>query len=170
VKLIQTQTLATTAASIEFISIPQTFTDLVLLFSLRGNHTTAVDSQFAFNNSTSGFNTVTLQGTGTARSTFSSGNRAFQIPGSDATANTFTSDSLYIPNYAASGSKSFSVDHTRENNTTSATTIEMTAGHWASSSALTAVRITVNSGSFVAGSTISLYGITRGSIGTITIT
>ena len=165
-KLIQTRTLSTAAASIEFTSIPQTFTDLVLLFSVRCNHTTTADSQFAFNGSTVGFTTVIYQATFPFQSTFNSGNRAFPIPGNDATASTFTSSSLYIPNYAEIGNKSFGIDHTRENNTTAAT-IEMTAGHWDGVSALTAVRLTVNSGNFVANSTISLYGITRGPAGTI---
>lgn len=167
-KLIQTQTLSTTAASIEFTSIPQTFTDLVLLFSVRCNHTTTADSQFAFNGSTSGFNTVILQATFPSKSTFNSGNRAFPIPGNDATASTFTSSSLYISNYATIGGKMFSVDHTRENNTTAAT-IEMTAGHWAGTGPITAVRLSVNSGSLIANSTISLYGITRSAAGTVTI-
>ena len=166
-KLIETKTLGTAAASIEFTSIPQTFTDLVVKVSARGDvGNTAVKIQF--NNSTSNLSTRYLYGSGSAAQSFSDASNIYLYANSSSyTSSTFANSEVYIPNYSGSTNKSVSVDAVTENNATAAD-MAIFAGRWADTSAITSIKLIPNSGNFVTGSTVSLYGITKGSDGIVT--
>lgn len=148
------------AASIAFSSIPQTYTDLVLVSSLRSTSTSNdLAMTLAFNGSTSNFTSIYLYGNipgGTAVS----GSNAFyhgNLNGNGSTANIFTSTSLYIPNYAGSTNKSYSVNNTMENNSTTSYPF-LVAGLWSVTSAITSITIS-NASNFAQYSSASLYGI-----------
>ena len=167
-KLIESKTLATAAASIEFTSIPQTYTDLVLLISARTDFSTgAVQGLISFNSDTSNFSSRYLLGSGSAASSGTLARYIGQSQPSTYTANTFTNKSVYIPNYTSSTSKSYSVDSVEENNATLAYQ-DIVAGLWTGTSAISSIQIGLSGGNYVAGSTISLYGILKGSDGIVT--
>ena len=164
--LISTVTVGSgNAASIEFTSIPQIYTDLVLKVSARTENSSGpvMDSPFVdFNGSTSSQNSrylFTTDGT-----TASSGNDtrtylAFGISRNTATANVFGNGELYIPNYTGSTYKSFSADGVAENNAT-AGALGFTTNLWSNTAAITSVRLTPSSGSnFLQYSSAWLYGI-----------
>jgi hypothetical protein len=69
----------------------------------------------------------------------------------------FTNGSLYIPNYAGSNNKSFSVDEVYDQPST-AGYLNLIAGLWSSSSAITSIKIEAAS-SLTQNSTIYLYGV-----------
>jgi hypothetical protein len=170
-KLIETKTLGTAQAAIEFTSIPQDGTDLVLLCSLR-NTTDGVHGKVTFNNSASGYSVRNLTGNGSTASSESLSTTQFYFNGlfaaSSYTANTFSSAFITIPNYASSANKSVSVDNVTENNAT-ASFQTITAGLWSNTSAITSVKIeTYSAGTIATGSTISLYKVTKGSDGIVT--
>jgi hypothetical protein len=168
-KLIESKTLGTAAASIEFTSIPQDGTDLVLFLSGRTDRSALGDSVYvAFNSSTSGFSSRYLQGNGASVSSGTEARFLCTVTGASNTANTFDSSSIYIPNYAGSTNKSYSTDTVQENNaTTSAQTI--IAGLWSNTAAITSITITLATGpNFVAGTIASLYKVTKGSDGIVT--
>lgn len=149
------------ASSIDFSSIPATYTDLVLKISTRVNQ--IVGSYLQFNGSASGYSERLLYGTGSsAASANTSGtilNWGFLTNTSSTTANTFSNSELYIPNYAGSTNKSISSDSVTENNAT-ASDIYVNAGLWSNTAAIN--RITLypsGSAVFVQYSTASLYGI-----------
>jgi hypothetical protein len=167
--LIETKTLGTAAASIEFTSIPQDGTDLLVLASLRST-TTNDFTGIAFNGSKTNFSSRNLFGTGTAaQSNTRSDNIMPQtMNGSGFTANTFASSSIYIPNYTASTNKSFSVDSCLENNA-AVTVLGLQAFLWSNTAAINSLTIEHGAAStLTAGSTISLYKITKGSDGIVT--
>jgi hypothetical protein len=168
-KLIESKTLGTAAASIEFTSIPQDATDLYFLFSFRSS--TNVDYiGIAFNGSTSNFTFRQLTGDGSVAGSGSGSDNLLSATTvqSSYTANTFSNCSLYIPNYTSSNNKSFSMDTVLENNST-ATQMTLKANLWSNTAAITSVTFTAQAGAnFVAGSTASLYGITKGSDGIVT--
>jgi len=151
------------ASTIEFTSIPATYTDLVVKLSARNSITGDVyeDLGIYFNSSTSNLTWRMLYGTGAAASTTSGSTRysAF-VPTSSATASTFGSVEFYIPNYAGSTNKSYSVDSTTENN---ATTVlqNLSAGLWSNTAAITTVTLNPETGNFVQYSTAYLYGISN---------
>ena len=166
-KLIETKTLITATGSISFTSIPQTYTDLVILLSVRGatNENTAI----SFNGITSGFSGSRFIGNGS--SVFAQGvsdNLVFQSFGSD-TANTFGNASIYVLNYTGATNKSLSSNSVSENNSNQAFQ-GLFSTLWSNTSAITSVTLTCVGGSnYVAGSTISLYGILKGSSGGVVV-
>ena len=165
--LIETKTLGTAASAIEFTSIPQDGTDLLLVASIR-----AVDEQlvsvFNLNGSTTGFTSRYLMGNGSSveSSTFTRFWAA--IPYGSFTSNTFGNAQMYIPNYAGSTNKSVSADSVSENNAT--TSYQQISAHlWSNTAAITSVAISANAGNLAAGSTISLYKITKGTDGIVVV-
>jgi hypothetical protein len=154
------------ASSIDFTSIPQTFTDLVIVYSGRssGNDT---EFQIRFNSSTSNYTVRYLAGSGS--SAYSGNLTAYsltaQVSWNAATSNTFGSTIITIPNYAASTNKSWSADSVSENNATTAYQT-LYAGVWADTSAITSITLRdIGTDNHVQYSTAYLYGLTKGSGG-----
>ena len=170
-RLIESKTLATAAASIEFTSIPQTFTDLVVLASLRSNRTPEnLDWVLvSFNSNTSNYSARILEGTGSGVASYSEFPRVFATSSaSGATSNTFGNSVTYVPNYTGATNKSWSGDLVGENNATQAFQ-NLVAGLWSNTAAINSISLTPRIGSqFQIGSMVSLYGILKGSDGIVT--
>lgn len=148
------------AATIQFTSIPATFTDLLIKLSGRTTQASTADSIFfTFNSSTSNFSSRILYGDGyTNAGSFTQARWAGSQNGSTTTSNTFANVELYIPNYTSSNYKSYSGDAVTENNA-SETYAYLGAGLWSDTSAISSITLTPNAGSFVQYSTATLYGI-----------
>jgi hypothetical protein len=148
------------AASMDFTSIPATYTDLCLKISARtdGSNRTGL---IVVNNDTTDANYTTknLTGTGSAASS-SGGNNRFThwLNWSSDTASVFSNSEFYFTNYAGSTNKSFSVDSVEENNATAGYQY-LVAGLWSNTAAINRLTVTAFSGSFVQYSTATLYGI-----------
>ena len=169
-QLIETRTLGTAQASIEFTSIPQTFTDLLVLVSARSTGT--ADSGGAFcelrpNSSTSGITARALRGLGSGTQSTTETILLIRINPSDYTASTFSNSSVYIPNYAGATNKSFSIDAVIENNATVAQQ-QILAGLWSNTAPITSFLLVPGSGNFAADTMVSLYGVLKGSDGIVT--
>ena len=150
-----------TAASIDFSSIPATYTDLLLSYSTRQNSGNAPSLLVKFNNSSSDFTSIHLQGSGSAVSSGSSpSNYAGNSDGSSNTASTFANGTMYIPNYAGSTNKSYSVDDVQENNATEAYAT-LIAGLWSQTTAINQITLYNASNNLVQHSTATLYGIKK---------
>jgi hypothetical protein len=150
------------AANIEFTSIPNIYDDLVAEFSLRSTRASFRDGiKLSLNGSTSNFSYRMLEttGSGTPGSYAASDGMVGNIPGSTVTASTFGSFELYIPNYKGSTNKSYGGESTQPDNSTSAQTLNMVAGLWSNTAAITSLRITADNGNLVQYSTATLYGI-----------
>jgi hypothetical protein len=147
------------AASIDFTSIPATYTDLRVVYSLRNSTETSGTLYVKFNNSTTSFSFRHVYGNGASASSVSGsvGEAGVTNP-SDFTASTFSNGSIYIPNYAGSTNKSYSVDSVNENNSTTAISL-LLAGLWSNTSAINQVTLYPTSGNFAQYSTATLYGI-----------
>lgn len=155
-------------AEIEFASIPQTYDDLLLLISTRSTRTTGNDwFYFAPNGSTANITARMLWGDGSTA--YSDTVPDIMMPDSSSTSNTFSNTQIYIPNYRLSQNKSFSVDVTRENNATFAAQ-QIIAGLWSQTTAISSIKlVTVSPREFVQYSSATLYGITKGSSGGVTV-
>jgi hypothetical protein len=168
-KLIESKTLNTDTAAIEFTSIPQTYTDLLILMSMRNSEAEG-SGYIEFNLTASGYSRLRISGNGTGAA--SNTNITDYIIGrSDYTANTFSNSTIYIPNYTSSNNKTYSVETVNENNAT-AISMHLVAGLWANTNAITSFKLTpqpVTTPNFITDSTVSLYGITKGSSGGVTV-
>ena len=170
--LIESKTLGTAQASIEFTSIPQTFTDLVAVCSIRTNRAANEDQvQIAINGVTTNQNSRELFGTGSGVGTGTTALIFFYAAAANATSNTFGNGAVYIPNYTGSTNKSFSMDSVGENNATAAYQ-HIGAGLWSQTTAISSLRFeprpALGGTQLLAGSIISLYGILKGSDGIVT--
>jgi hypothetical protein len=172
-KLIESKTLATAAASIEFTSIPQDATDLVVLGSVRSTRTGQLLDNFniTFNGSSSGYSERLLYGANGSTGSLSNSGTKFiflaYATTADSTSNTFSNFQIYIPNYAGSTNKSVSSESVTENNATNGGTMGITAGLWSNTSAISSITIGSDF-NLVAGTVISLYKVTKGSDGIVT--
>jgi hypothetical protein len=155
------------ASSVDFTSIPATYTDLCLKLSLRTNRASlGVDTIYLEFNGSAGtaYSVRFLSGNGTSPSsgsTSAAANIAYAAlaDGAGATANTFGNCDIYIPNYAGSSFKSVSSDSVNEDNTSLAYAW-FNAGLWANTSAITSIKfVSQNSANFVQYSSAILYGI-----------
>lgn len=165
-RAIQTVTVgAGGAASIQFTSIPQTYTDLIVKLSVRTTRPgTDVDDEIYLEFNGSGgtaYSVRVVEGNGTttrSAQTLSSANMGRGLaPSDNATANTFSNCEYYITNYAGSTNKSVSFDNTMENNATQSI-MNLASGLWSNTSAITSMKFTAV-GTFDQYSTATLYGV-----------
>lgn len=155
-------------SSIDFTSIPSTYTDLCVKLSLRGsNNDPYINLLTRFNGATSGYETRRLYGySGSGTGTGSDGNSGLTYlyggaaSANAATSNTFGSIEFYIPNYAGSNQKSYSQDVVGENNIGIALQ-QLISGIWTSTSAINQITFYNEYGNFMQYSTATLYGISK---------
>jgi hypothetical protein len=178
--LISTQTVGTAVANIDFNSIPSTYNDLLIVVSGRFSDATGgnwSDGNIQFNSAgTASFSGKLAYGQGTG-SAVSINDWIIRASSSTNTANTFGSMQIYIPDYAGSTNKQYSVDYVSENNATGAIQ-GIVAGLWSNTAAITSIRLASVYSTWAVGTTVSLYGVknyastyvgTKGTGGTVYI-
>ena len=156
------------ASSIDFTSIPSTYTDLCVKISTRDTSSAGSPNvKLTFNGSTSGYSNKRLLGyNGTNVASFSDTSIAYGIATLDNTSshtsNTFTNSEIYVPNYTSSNNKSFSLDTVVENNSATVNALGLYAQIWANSAVISSISMTPDGGfNFVQYSTATLYGISN---------
>jgi hypothetical protein len=167
-KLAETTVGAGGTSAITFDNIPQNYTDLVIKISARTNRASqSVDSlKLTFNGTATSFSNRGVGSDTAGGSAFSftnAGSASIEdsvfTTATNATANTFGSGEIYIPNYTSSNSKSTSGDSTTENNSTQAYPL-LTAGLWSNVTAISRITLAPLSGTSINQySTATLYGI-----------
>jgi hypothetical protein len=171
-KLIETKILTSNVTELQFTSIPQAFTDLVIVCSLRNNisGTAERNLRISINGSTTGFTNRRLYGSGTSASaTTEALGLVGYVPNNGVTANTYGNISIYIPNYTSNTNKTISSDSVWEQNTSSATQ-NLNMVSWANTSAINSFGLRASTDAdLIAGSMVSLYGILKGSVPGITV-
>jgi hypothetical protein len=156
------------AANIQFTSIPGTYTDLLIKLSTRDDSNDGSPSaRITFNGSTANeyTNRRVVGFSGTSTGSFSDTSIAYAYAGFNTTsvhtASTFSNNEIYIPNYAGSTNKSFSMDGVIENNSASVNALGLYAQIWSNTAAITSVLIKPATANFVQYSTAVLYGISK---------
>ena len=152
------------ASSIEFTSIPQDGTDLIVKLSIRVDAASGAAIYTYFNSlAVEDCPYVRLFGNGSSASSSSPTPDSYLFSGisndSNDTADTFSNQEIYISNYTSSSKKSVSIDSVNENNDTDAFQ-DLIAGQWEGTDAITSLEIQSNSANLAQYSTASLYKIT----------
>lgn len=164
------------SSNITFSSIPSTYTDLVLLFSIRSNNSSAGSGLYEslvtrINGSTSSgdYSSIVIRGDGTGG--VSTGNYqgtvGWDLPGTyvnaaNSTASTFSNFQIYVPNYANSSiPKTLSSEGSAPTNAASTVGANSRgAGRYVPTTAITSISIAPEYGTaWVQYSSASLYGI-----------
>jgi len=162
--LIEAISLTTTTASFSFTSIPQTYTDLVIFSSFRSTRGNSNIGSFGvqFNGTSSNLAKNRLLGDGSSASSAAAGDALGNAAGN--MASSFSSHTIYIPNYTSANYKSFSIDAATETNSASSYTyVNLTSWLWSDTAAITSIEVRdysdSNANSLVQYSTACLYGV-----------
>lgn len=146
--------------AINFTSIPQTYTDLVIRLSTRMS---TQDYRIKYNGSSSSYSCTFVYGDGSSAGSYRSsvaGYIGLTTPNSY-TANTFGNGEIYIPSYTVSQNKPISQFGASENNATTAY-IAASAQLWSNTAAITDIEISeYTGGTIYQYSTAYLYGISN---------
>jgi len=150
-------------ASITFSSIPSTYTDLLLVASLKSVTTGGnwMDIQLRPNGSSTGLTQRSVygySGTSVASNTDANPTGGFAVQNN--TASNFSSTNIYIPNYAGSTNKSWSLETVVEDNGNS-NILWLGADLWSNTAAITSLTLTTLTNNLAQYSTASLYGILK---------
>jgi hypothetical protein len=177
--LIQTITVGSGgAASIEFTSIPQTFTDLLVKFSLRttlefGLHFDDMGMRLNGDTGNNYLDRVLRTREGAVGSFIGNPSNfmgLYEASASGAPASTFGTGEVYIPSYRSSSSKVASTEGYSASNSTSQVQAGLVASLWTGSAGVNAIRLySRNARNLVEFSTATLYGITAGSSGGVVV-
>lgn len=168
---IQSTTLSSSAATVTFSNIPQTYTDLVIRASVRSDRSGSGTFDYLIIRlnglTTSVYSETTMYGDGasvaSARQSSATSMYYTPIDRSTSTSNTFSSTEYYIPNYTAATNKPISSISTEEENVSSPSYLFSTAQLFSSTAAITQITfLSVAAGvNLVAGSSFHLYGIKK---------
>ena len=157
---IATQTLSSAAASVTFSSIPQGYTDLVLV--VNGSGSVGNDVRLQFNNDTgSNYSYTTLSGTGSSAISARASNETstpLTYYGGVSTTLGATNQIGYLMNY--SNSTTFKSVLARANNASSG--VDANVCLWRNTNAINTIRVFLPTANFQTGTTVSIYGIQVG--------
>jgi len=170
--LIASSTVGSTAvSSIDFTSIPNTYKDLKVVYSLRTNLSGGPyyfdDLGVRLNGDTgTNYSRISLRAregsVASNKTTTTSFLDIYSGNAGNATTSAFANGDFYIPSYTSSSAKSFGSDGVSETNSTNDVQSGFASGIWNSSSAVTSIKIfSQNATSFVQYSTAYLYGISN---------
>jgi hypothetical protein len=156
---IATTTLGSDSTSVVFSSIPQTYTDLIIVFNGFNTNATAMDLEYELNgDSGNNYSETGLQGTGSSTSSFRHSNYGGGIVGSIWSTGRATVIGHFM-NYTNTTTYKTCLGRF---STPSGGLVGATASLWRNTSAITSINFNQpagQSGQFASGSTFTLYGI-----------
>ena len=151
-------TLGAAASSVTFSSIPQTYTDLVLVMNTKGS--TANYPRVIINSdSGSNYSRTYLTGTGTSAV---SGRNSNLVGNASLTAYAVNSSSNFVLNiivnvFNYSNTTTYKTMLSKANDAN--TGVDLSSILWRSTSAITNLQLALDTGDYASGSTFNLYGI-----------
>lgn len=168
--LIQTTALGANAASIVFSAIPNIYTDLYLMMKVKGSGTSGNDTlHMLINGANTSMAVLDIRGDGAGGVTSTAGVDILGRPADSqaSSVNCYGNYSLYLTNYTAGFAKQFMCDGAGENNG-AVNYNTYVNGAWNSSATITSLTFRISDGArnLIAGTSISLYGVsTTGATG-----
>jgi hypothetical protein len=146
---IATTTLSTTATTVTFSTIPQTYTDLIMVFNGTGGNNVSLQ----FNSDTgNNYSTTRIRGDGSSASS----SRWSNIPTMYGSFSSGLQNSIWhVFNYTNTTTNKTGLNRGGG----AADNVEAYVGLWRNTSAISSMTVNVQSGNFSSGSTFALYGI-----------
>jgi|688.fasta_scaffold353049_2 hypothetical protein len=156
---IATTTLGSANATIQFSSIPSTYTDLRIVFVCTPQ-TSGGTKYLQFNSSATGYSQTYLQGNGSAASSGrSTSYPRLDLSSQDSANSTPSFDEVDIFSYAGSTFKTVLSKTSHDQNGSGLTVAQV--GLWQSTSAITQINLYIAGDNIGAGSTATIYGILK---------
>ena len=149
------------ASTINFTSIPQTYTDLMIQISARNDEAdNGTSLRVYFNGDTANINVRELRAIGTTRASYSiTYAQAGYVAADQTESSVFGTANVYIPNYTSNNYKSSSAEIVLPSNVEFYTVLS--ARLWLSTSAVNQITLGSGSGNWVQHTTATLYGINK---------
>jgi hypothetical protein len=153
---ISTQTLGSAVASVTFSSIPQTYTDLVLVTSVKlssGGAAGSIEMQYNSDTATN-YSYTYISGSGATASSGRGSNYTAAVfgQGGNSSNSEFAVSIAHILNYANTTTYKTTVSRANE----SSTNVQSWTSLWRSTAAISTIKVQSN---FATGSMFTLYGI-----------
>jgi hypothetical protein len=159
---IATTTLGSSVASYEFTSISGSYTDLILVCNFAST-TSGSTTKFQVNSDTgSNYSTTQLEGNGSAASSsrYSSQTSGRFVTGAAGTTLGETMATVHFQNYSNTTTYKTVIGRSgRASASPSFPNVDTTVNLWRSTSAITSLKIFLDTGNLLSGSTFTLYGI-----------
>lgn len=160
------------ASSIVFSNIPQTYTDLILVLSVRTTRGGTWEGGIGIGingNTSTGYTWRTIESQGSSTSTKNTSYEpdwTSRITASDSTAGSFANVEVYIPNYTSSAAKYWYADGVAPTNSDSTGAVTLLVGAQSSTAPITSLTIHDESNTLlVEFSSATLYGVTPAAVG-----
>lgn len=175
-ELIKYERVPSSQTSVVLDNIPNTYDDLYIIVSVRGD---ANELRMRFNGSTVNYTDTfaygivgpNLTAVAAAGTNGYGTDEIFVGAKINPTANSFSTQRIYVSNYASANPKLTSGEHLKASGSNvafgSGTTI--VGGNWNDSSPITSITFAADGDNIYAGSSFTLYGITAGSDGVTTV-
>jgi hypothetical protein len=154
---ITSYTLTNATSSVTFGSIPQTYTDLILVVAASPTSNGVTGYMQVNSDTASNYSMTGIRGNGSNVAAYrvsNNGNFFFDYAG-DTNTGTITVSTIHFLNY--SSTSVYKTNLVRQSNAGDA--VEMLAQLWRSTSAITSINLFWSTGNFAIGSTFTLYGI-----------
>ena len=152
-----TQTLSSDTATITFSSIPATYTDLVLVATIKNNSGGSRAIQVLLNNDTAtNYSTTDLQGNGTSAASTRSTGTAYLDPSVTCPGTEFANLIMHFQNYVNTTTYKTVLNR----NGAAGTNVRAVVSLWRSTAAITSIKFQLGGADlYSTGSTFNLYGI-----------
>lgn len=158
--LISKTTLSSAQTNVEFTglsSFSSIYDDLILHASVRSDNAD-YSMVLQFNGSSSSLANIRIYGNGSVSTSYTGSDILFYQNRSSSTSSTFSNIQIYIPKFSSGINKSLISAGVNENMGT-AQDMSYSAGSWASTNAITSIKLLTGAGNFVTNSSFYLYGI-----------
>lgn len=158
--LITKTTLGSAQTNVEYTNLntySALYDDLVILASVRSDNAD-YSMVLQFNGSSSSLANVRIYGNGSVTTSYTGSDILFYQNRSSSTSNTFANIQIYIPKFSSGIDKSLISLGANENMAT-ASDMSYSTGSWASTNAITSIKLLTNAGNFVTNSSFYLYGV-----------
>lgn len=164
--LIETQTLGAPAATITFSSIPQQYTNLLIIMFARSTGAGVDTITMTFNGLAVmryGYISTTINQAGTSAATHGDGTATYMLISSlcdtNSPANVFSPIIIEVPNYSNPSVSKCAIAHSAYLRSSVSANARMAGGYWSTPTGVTSIELTANGGSFAANTVASLYGL-----------
>lgn len=159
---VATQTVGTAVSSVIFSSLPQNYTDLIVVVSASSTSSSDYGLRFTLNDDTaSNYSVTALRGNGSSADSYRASSQSMGYLANDISASSsgiFTPFIINLNNYSSGAVYKTVLNRAGSSNTDMGAWVNL----WRSFNPITSLKFFCNSGNIASGSTFTIYGVAAG--------